>query len=105
MGKQAYRHQRNKALKGQEQQASHPHPGRGFGGRKLSKQEWKEAKKQRRKAAQLAAKGPAPKPARGSNMARDQREHIETLRAVNHTLTRKIALLKQQLAELGVEAA
>lgn len=96
MSKRQWRLERNKALKGED---SADYANRGFGARHLSRDEWKETKRQKKKAAKLRASQVIPsKPAKGSKMARDKREHIEALRRENQALVKKIVMLNQQLS-------
>lgn len=92
-----------------------PIRGRGFGGRKLTRAQWRQTKKQMKResakgykktlkdAQRFQTKYPTPtktKP-KPAQMQRAAKERIEALRQENHRLTSRVTQLTRQLEELS----
>jgi hypothetical protein len=91
-----------------------PIRGRGFGGRKLTKAQWRQTKKQMKResakgykttlndAQRFQTKYPTPKSKpQPVQMQRAANERIETLRNENHRLTSRVTQLTRQLEEVS----
>lgn len=90
-----------------------PIRGRGFGGRKLTKEQWRKTKKQMKResakgfkktlksAERYQTKFPTPKSKpQPVQMQKSSKERIETLRQDNHKLATRVAQLNRQIEEM-----
>ena len=90
-----------------------PIRGRGFGGRKLTKEQWRKTKKQMKResakgykktlksAERYQTKFPTPKSKpQPVQMQKSNKERIETLRQEKHKLESRVAHLNRQLEEM-----
>ena len=90
-----------------------PIRGRGFGGRKLTREQWKQTKKQMKRASakgykktlksaeRYQTKFPTPKSKpQPVQMQKSNKERIETLRQEKHNLESRVAQLNRQLEEM-----
>lgn len=91
-----------------------PIRGRGFGGRKLTREQWQQTKKQMKRASakgykktlksaeRYQTKFPTPKAKpQPVQMQKAAKERIETLRGENHKLASRVTQLNRQLEEMG----